>query len=611
MATKMKTLTINDVTYDITDDSAVSFVEEQNLTDEQKAQARENIGAGEANILEPAEDDIPKVFINGAIPPIKTEMLAEMKYVSKTESFDAYLLIKAQGNSSISYPKKNFTIKMYSDETRETKLKKTFKDWGYESHKYVLKANYVDHTHARNIVCANLWSQTIESRTDYNSLPVEMRNSPRNGAIDGFPVKVYTNGTYQGIYTWNIGKDDWMWGMDEDNTNHILLCAEHNTDNGSNPCFFDGLWDGSDAYWSVEVGTYTDAVKNSLNALISCVKDTDDATFKSTIGNYLDVQSAIDYAIHQNVILGIDNAAKNMLLATYDGVKWYCGAYDMDLVLGLTLESGSNVVASYDHYKAWWGWTSNRLFSRIKSVFKDEVIQRNKELRNTVYSKQNMIAMFEKFSDVIGTDLYDEDLEVYPNISTIRGGIKHVREFIKEREWYADREIETPLYSLVDGSGAFSDGYTYSVTNGAEICVRVPNDAYTTSVAATNISNVTQNTSDRVGDNQWHRPEIFKLYTGDEVRIVLEIDNTKITDMPDERRYDSRFIGDLRLNGSDTDIKYKWQRLIETSTLGYGAPYYDHTIIMDTDLSVGSISVHMNYSTWFKFKIYVNGVRYV
>lgn len=45
MATKMKTLTINNVTYDITDDSAVSFVEAQTLTEEQKEQARANIGA--------------------------------------------------------------------------------------------------------------------------------------------------------------------------------------------------------------------------------------------------------------------------------------------------------------------------------------------------------------------------------------------------------------------------------------------------------------------------------------------------------------------------------------------------------------------------------------
>ena len=41
---RMKTLTIGDVTFDIYDDMAVRF-EEQTLTEEQKAKARENIGA--------------------------------------------------------------------------------------------------------------------------------------------------------------------------------------------------------------------------------------------------------------------------------------------------------------------------------------------------------------------------------------------------------------------------------------------------------------------------------------------------------------------------------------------------------------------------------------
>lgn len=43
---KMQTLTFkNGKTYDITDDGAVRFDCEQNLTDPQQAQARENIGA--------------------------------------------------------------------------------------------------------------------------------------------------------------------------------------------------------------------------------------------------------------------------------------------------------------------------------------------------------------------------------------------------------------------------------------------------------------------------------------------------------------------------------------------------------------------------------------
>jgi hypothetical protein len=261
--------------------------------------------------VEPMDDDIQKVYLMGSefanMTTEKNEVNMELDYVSKTDKFHSYIKIKFQGTSSLSKPKKNFTIKLYSDEARETRKKKLFKDWKVEESKFVLKANYIDHTHARNIVCARLWNEVVTSRSDYDSLPVELKSSPRHGAIDGFPVKVYVNGIYQGIYTWNIGKDAWMWGMDEDNAKHVLLCAETNT-NGTyreTPCNFRTLWGGKDGIdWSVEVGTNGTAVKDGLNALITCVKDTGDETFKSTIGNYLDIQSAIDYYIHQYVICG-------------------------------------------------------------------------------------------------------------------------------------------------------------------------------------------------------------------------------------------------------------------------------------------------------------------
>ena len=138
------------------------------------ALANISVGGNTMKSVEPAEDDIPKVFIDGVIPTTKDEVLATMQYISKTESFNAYLKIKCQGNSSMAYDKKNFTVKMYSDEARETKLNKTFKDWNHYGNKYVLKANYIDHSHARNIVCARLWNEVVSSREDYSSLPEEM-----------------------------------------------------------------------------------------------------------------------------------------------------------------------------------------------------------------------------------------------------------------------------------------------------------------------------------------------------------------------------------------------------------------------------------------------------
>ena len=406
---------------------------------------------GTLSLVEPMEDDIPKVFIDGVIPTTKDDVLAEMSYISKTEKFHAYLEIKCQGTSSMTYDKKNFTIKMYSDEVRETKLKKTFKDWGFEQNKYVLKANYIDHSHARNIVSARLWGEVVASRSDYDALPTELKTSPNNGAIDGFPIKVYTNGTYQGIYTWNIGKEDWMWNMNEDNPNHVLMCAETNTDGvyRETPCNFRKLWNGvNEQDWSIEVGTNSDAVKNSLNALISCVMNTDDDTFMATIGNHLDVQSAIDYYIQQYVICAIDNLAKNMLLATYDGMKWYCGSYDMDSTFGLTPQGGTGIVsADYacpEQYKE----EFSLLWERLVNCYSDRIKTRYAELRKTVFSFGNITSKFERFMDVIGLDLYEEDITIYPVPSGTSNNIQYIRKFIRDRLVYTDEMIPELAYKI-------------------------------------------------------------------------------------------------------------------------------------------------------------------
>lgn len=562
--------------------------EPQELTEEQKAQARENIGLVE---VEPAEDDIPKVFINGTIPTTKDEALAEMQYISETETFNAYLKIKCQGNSSMSFPKKNFTVKLYSDEAREIKLKKMFKDWGYASNKFVLKANYVDHSHARNIICANLWSETIATRADYDTLPVEMRNSPRNGAIDGFPIKVYTNGTYQGIYTWNIGKDDWMWGMNEDNPNHVLLCAETNSTD-ANPCNFSALWSGvNEEHWSVEVGTNSDAVKNSLNALISCVMDTDDATFKTTIGNYLDVQSAIDYIIHCTFILGQDNVAKNMLLATYDGVKWYCGAYDMDGTVGLT--SGGEV---NDPSKNWLWNEGQLLWKRIIAVFGDELKERYAFLKDVVYSYGNMVTKFERLMDNVGKELYMEDLEIYPGIPNNCATVKCIRDFIRDREQYVERDISGILYPFVNGTHTFDDGQSVTVVNSNTVTLTYLSTD--TGFPCINISNVTQNSGSIIGDNHWHRPTLFDIKAGDEIRAIVEADGMLYFDLglASTSDYVKMTIGE-----------WGWSQ----ATRG------EVTIIADQNFSAGAIVVTRNMSyapnktITFTVKIYVNGVRYV
>ena len=56
--------------------------------------------------------------------------------------------------------------------------------WG-KHHKYNLKANFMDHTHARNICSCKLWGRIVKSRAN---VPTELSVLPNGGAIDGFPV---------------------------------------------------------------------------------------------------------------------------------------------------------------------------------------------------------------------------------------------------------------------------------------------------------------------------------------------------------------------------------------------------------------------------------------
>ena len=400
----------------------------------------EKIKSESPKIIEPLDNDIPMIFITGTIPDSKTYVSGELEYVSKSYRFHAYTYIKLQGNSTLYLPKKNYTVNLYSDENRSVKLNKEFKNWGLHNN-FVLKADYNDILHARNVVGAKLWSKVVQSRSDYDTLPEELKNSPNNGAIDGFPVRVYINGTYNGLYTWTIPKCDWMVGMNSANTNHVLLSAEFN-DNGdiayqNNPCNFNTLWDGNKNYFDVEVGKNSAELVSSLNTIISAIINNDSASLEQS----LDIKSAIDYFIFQEIILGIDGLAKNMLLATYDMTKWYLSAYDMDATFDLywdgdTLDYYDANMPSYPYDNRY-----SSLLQHIWGNYWDDYVGRYVELRKSVLSYSSIIEEFEKYVGIFGEDVYIQDTVIYPDIPSVAyNTLNSLRIFVRDRLEYLDNK---------------------------------------------------------------------------------------------------------------------------------------------------------------------------
>lgn len=405
---------------------------------------------------EPSNDDIPSIFFSGGfLPTTKDYVKLKMKYVSKTLEFECFVNIKCQGTSSMAYPKKNFSIRTYEDEALENKLKLDFKGWG-EQYKFVLKANYIDISHARNVVSAKLWGKCVASRSNFDELPQELRESPNLGAIDGFFVKVYHEGVYQGRYTFNIPKDPWMTNMDENKEEHCLLCSE----NYVSGCFrAPAVIDETD--WTDEIHkTVPQSIITRWNEVIDFVRFSSDEDFKNNITNYFDLESIIDYYCFNYMICGLDSLGKNQIYITYDGMKWFATAYDMDSTWGSYWDGSREVSSAYrmqEDYETGVNGTSNLLYDRLEEHFKQEIYDRYQILRNGPMSLSSVMEEFDKFLSICSQEMIDEDFDAYPGIpGRDYNNFKQIRKYAVERYNYTDDCIEEMITEEIQANKLYS-----------------------------------------------------------------------------------------------------------------------------------------------------------
>ena len=437
-------------------------------------------------VAEPQYGDLPRVFLDGDLPAGLEETQATLTYISRTHRFTAHLTLTGTQNND--QEKKRFIIRMFHDADRTQALNKSFRDWGYASNCYELRSNFTDHSHSRHIVASRLWSEVMASRSDYASLPAQLRESPRNGAADGFPVKVYVGGIYHGLYTWNMGVE--RWNIQGGNQSVLKALTNSSTAEPDTPCNFRALWSGTAGdHWSLEAGSNQ---ASSLNQLIAFVQESDDNQFRASLGQYLDVQSAMDYYLFQYALCGTDGLGKNLHLVTYDGTKWFCGCGDLDATFLLNTTGKAFLKPGYrcplDYLEA-----KSLLWSRLGTAFSQELRDRYDQLRAQVLSFANICSHFEQFTDVIDASLYQEDVEICPTIPQAdANNIYQIRNAIRDRLDYCDQNIDAlvqeSIYATIDYSlnpladATWLDNYNY--TNG--ILTARKNDYCTTKFALQN-----------------------------------------------------------------------------------------------------------------------------
>lgn len=376
--------------------------------------------------------NMPILNISGSLDGISKENKININtsYYSEGITFNTSATLKYQGSSSLGYPKKNFNIQFLNEKGKKNKIK-LVDSWGKQS-KYTLKANYIDYSQARNVVSAKIFGDVLHSR----NIEDELNSLVNGGAIDGYPILMYINGEYQGLYTLNIPKDKWLFNMDDSDTLKEAMLFGNDWTNSV--ALYEHVAADFSNGWELEFCSTEDEalgtswVVDSFNNFIDFINNTTDQEFIENINSYTSLSRVIDVMIYTNLTCAMDNTSKNLLWVTYDGIKYIPSLYDMDDTYGLIWDGND-----YYGYNA--GIGSNALYDRIWSLFKEDVVNRYNELRNTIYTKDYIVNKFETFFNSISSIVrVADDLKWTLVPSQDTNNINQISQWIEKRLEYLD-----------------------------------------------------------------------------------------------------------------------------------------------------------------------------
>ena len=372
------------------------------------------------NIYKPitAQDiGMPIVDINGDLSKASKTVPTTLSFSyddGGETKFNCFAEMRIQGASSANYAKKNYSIKLVNSFGDNNKVK-LVDGWGRE-HKYCMKANWVDYSQARNVVSGQIYGDVVRTQGEESVL----YSLPSGGAIDGFPIIVFNNGVFHGLYTMNVPKDKWMFDMsDSDEKKQAIVMAEHWDDCVAMrvPISYHPnsvTWRGS-SNWELEFASNEDSlvdnstlwVAESLNRLIEFTINNDGQAFKDGISQYCDVDKCIDSILYTFFICADDNISKNVLWVTYDGTHWFSSMYDMDGTWGLQWNGNLSFIDGNTHPISNLATSTNTrynlLWQKLYINFYDRFVERYWKLRQDggPLSMENITARFTAFFNKI------------------------------------------------------------------------------------------------------------------------------------------------------------------------------------------------------------------
>lgn len=371
--------------------------------------------------------------------------------------FKKYVEIDVHGRTSAAFNKKNYTIDFYNDSNYNDSFTIKFGRW-VSLDSYYFQGWYTDAFRGIDIVAYKLYQQMVSTRGYEKDKPYKYvynkdsvsygtetntntsQNLGKNALCtpDGFPVILYLNGSFWGVYTVMLKKNRVNFLMDKkdysaieldlDNGNIVngikdwssfeirnpktLICMDGSKYNGDAPKEL--IDESSESYSGSNKDMKNSAItKRAIESLADAYNEVAVAIsnsktneeIKAIIEAHYNVDFMIDYMIFSNLIENLDGWGGNWQWTTWNGIVWNPNPYDLNATFGLDpyglfAKSPST------------GFTSPSVTKYIYDYYKEEVKSRYASLRkDNIISTSNIMGLFKSWIERIGSDNYENEFK--------------------------------------------------------------------------------------------------------------------------------------------------------------------------------------------------------
>lgn len=408
---------------------------------------------------------LPKMYLTGDITNMTPTQSVPMKieYQSPDEekygaSFNTGIQnnpVLIQGTSSLQYVRHNYTIYL-KDEYGSDMYYNPYGNGSVADYVFCLKADYVESSHANNTGVAKFINDCLyDTKT-----PMQLENENCRTTINGFPIELYMNGEYLGVYNFNHDRYSYQsYGYDYVKYPNMLVYEINSNSNTSAGAFYRY---GANAESSANVSeieyykrdfkliygnrTTDSDTYSEIKSLVEWVSVAEYDLFRETISEHFNKEFLFRYFLNVLFIGAVDSLGKNLKIFTVDGKVWYPQFYDLDTVLGIDNSGYLTIQPDVEIESGSYNTSNSNLWSKVWDYFNTELKEEWAKMRQDRFTLDNLMEyIYNQQIAQIPAKMYNDDAQVkYLEFGSLytyccHGNKEHqIRRWLRERIAYVD-----------------------------------------------------------------------------------------------------------------------------------------------------------------------------